>query len=77
MEPVDAEVEVEADGATDPVEVGVETDTVALDAEDDVTVVVEVTEALPASVMLGYPEYIYRAALSVKLGIRLFIEPFR
>jgi hypothetical protein len=66
---VDA-VDVEKEGRVELVEPEPEMDVV-------VATVVVVAEPLTASVMLGYAEYIRRAALIVKLGIRVFVVSFR
>jgi hypothetical protein len=72
---VDEEVDaagLEVDEDDVLIELGLE-----MDEEVVVVVVVVTTEELTASVMLGYAEYIKRAALMVKLGNRSFIISFR
>lgn len=77
---VDVDVDAEVDREVGALAVDVEAMVLTkLGFEVDVEVVVAVaaTEVLTASVMLGYPEYMRRAALSVKLGIRLPMVSFK
>jgi hypothetical protein len=72
-----ADVDEEVDAAGLEVDEDVVLIELGLEMDEEEVVVVVTTEELTASVMLGYAEYIKRAALMFKLGIRSFIISFR
>lgn len=74
---VETDVVEEVDAEEDVLVELDEDDTVTVELELEVVLVVMVTELLGTSVMLGYAEYMSRAALNDTLGIRPVIVSFK
>lgn len=72
-----ADVDEEVDAAGLEVDEDVVLIELGLEMDEEEVVVVVTAEELTALLMLGYVEYIKRAALMFKLGIRSFIISFR